>query len=295
MQPPSPRPVRVIIEIDPGQAAALVTQLLDRVLARVPPAPGPTPTEPVPPAQDDVPAQPLERTTGPPLDHGPALAPGSTRGQVRTPTTPLVPRAQWAVPRVDTRQAPRPVLPPSLTRVFTLAAPCSRGHTYLDTPYGLRRRSNRSCVQCERERKRTTRKTTRRRRVRAREGAHLHATNSAPHPTGTSPGTLLSVAHRVCPCPASLPGYALYAPVPRYRAVCAVCDGGRGAGAGSGDIGPTPAAGAEGRRGVLKEGPEHFRVPPRRLKCEGHGPRATPPPLPSHRCKNPSWSTGSWG
>jgi hypothetical protein len=110
---PHPRPLRVIVEIDPGQVVRLLAQLVDRFTPRVPSAPPP----PDPDDEDDDEPAPAHNLP-PPVAHAP----------------------------------PRPALPAHVAKTRLLGKPCGRNDTYKDSAYCLRKRSNNGCVACERER-----------------------------------------------------------------------------------------------------------------------------------------------
>lgn len=143
MHPASPRPVRVIVEIDPGQVSSLVTQLLDRLCAR---APQPTPEGDG--DTDDAHADDgtaIESTADPPAT---PLPTGETVHH-ETPVPYQQPATPPASPEAETS---RPVLPQALARSLYLGPPCHKGHTYEGSAYSLRKKSNRGCVQCDQER-----------------------------------------------------------------------------------------------------------------------------------------------
>ena len=115
------KPIRLILEVQASDLQGLVLQILERFTTPSPVAP-PRPT----PDPDDADAdEPEERTADPPAGNSPL--------QVAD------------IP-------PMPVLPPHVAKTRVLGKPCAQGHSYEGSAYCLRKRSNRGCVQCERDR-----------------------------------------------------------------------------------------------------------------------------------------------
>ena len=147
MHPAHPRPIRVIVEIDPGQVTRLVTTILDRLCVRAPATAGQAASPASAPADadadDDHDAPAVESTADPP--EAQREAPGTPAQPVQLVTTgealhredaplPLTPSH-----RPEQATAPRPLLPLALARMCYLGEPCPQGHTYQDTPWCLRR------------------------------------------------------------------------------------------------------------------------------------------------------------
>jgi hypothetical protein len=147
---PHPRPVRVIVEIDPGQVSSLLAQLVHQFTAHLPAGalPGrsqgqPPRPEPDPDDDDDEPA-PAQHLP-PPVAHAP----------------------------------PMPRLPAHVGRTRMLGKPCAQGHTYQGSAFCLRKRSNHGCVECEKA------KDLARRQGKARPHPQLRVTAPTLVPTST--------------------------------------------------------------------------------------------------------------
>jgi hypothetical protein len=111
-----PKPIRLILEVQASELQGLVGQLLDRLMAHPTVAPPRPPPDPDDEEDDDEPAPAYNLP--PPVAHSPPL----------------------------------PVLPAHVAATRVLGKPCAHGHTYEDTGLCLRKRSNRGCVACERQR-----------------------------------------------------------------------------------------------------------------------------------------------
>lgn len=155
-----PRPVRVIVEIDPSQLPSLLAQLVDRFTTHPPVVPGSSSLVPGsrPATRDHRPA-----TSGPPPDPDDEDA-----------DAPVPARRGPLPPRSVAHSPPMPVLPPHGGRTRYLGKPCVHGHSYAGSPYGLRKKSNGGCVVCSQIRERA------RKQEQARRG-HV--------PAPPSPGT----------------------------------------------------------------------------------------------------------
>jgi hypothetical protein len=128
---------------------------------------------------------------------------------------------------LPTSPIPRPELPRAIARSLYLGPPCHKGHTYNGTTYGLRKKSNRGCVQCEQERQRRATAQARRahkahrtraRRLDARQARqHQRAAITA---TLTTPDAAATNGHRP-ELPASLAQSCFLSPIgcdnPRHR------------------------------------------------------------------------------
>jgi hypothetical protein len=131
MQPTvHPRPVRVIVEIDPGQVSQLVTTVLHQL------------TTPPRASQAEA-SQPA--VADPPEEEGPSI------DRTSDPPPPCV-----QVPVASNGH--KPPLPRKFSaKTFYVGKLCDQGHSEAGAPFSVRYKSSHSCVTCEHERAATRR------------------------------------------------------------------------------------------------------------------------------------------